>query len=236
MHQPLCICDQLPSLATRSRLVLLVHYREARKPTNTGMLAATCLQSATMHVLGEGTAAQPAAERPDFGQLIAADEQAVLLFPADDAVPIDAWVRAAAPTRPVLIVPDGNWRQASKMRGRIPGLNALPCVTLPTAAPTAYRLRAEPKDGGLATLEAIAHALFHLEGETGPAVAAELTRVFQSMVERTLWLRGALPLHAVTGGIPDAALEFYRKRSHAAGGLARGATNLRSPGSKKNSK
>lgn len=213
MHAPLCICAELPCLATRSRMILLLHYREARKPTNTGLLAAACLPRTTTLELGQGTAEQHAQPRPDFGQLIAPDEQAVLLFPADDAVPIDAWVAAAQPTAPVLIVPDGNWRQASKMRGRLPGLAALPCVTLPTAAPTEYRLRAEPKSGGLATLEAIAHALLHLETSNGPVVAGELLRVFQLMVERTLWLRGTLAADKVLGGIPPAAIAFYRDRA-----------------------
>ncbi len=213
MHAPLCICAELPQVATHSRLILLLHYREARKPTNTGLLAAACLPRTTTFELGQGSAAQHAQPRPDFGQLIAPHEQAMLLFPADDAVPIDAWVAAAQPVAPVLIVPDGNWRQASKMRGRLPGLAALPCVTLPTAAPTAYRLRAEPKSGGLATLEAIAHALLHLEQSNGPAVADALLKVFQLMVERTLWLRGTLAADKVTGGIPPAALAFYRDRA-----------------------
>ncbi len=213
MHTPLCICAELPRLTTRSRLILLLHYREARKPTNTGSLAAACLSGTTTFELGEGTAAHHAQPRPDFGQLIQPHEQAVLLFPADDAVPIDEWVATVQPVAPVLIVPDGNWRQASKMRGRLPGLAALPCVTLPTAAATAYRLRAEPKSGGLATLEAIAHALLHLEQAHGQAVAGELLRVFQLMVERTLWLRGSLAADKVAGGIPPAALAFYRDRA-----------------------
>ncbi len=213
MHAPLCICAELPRLATRSRLILLLHYREARKPTNTGLLAAACLPRTTTFELGEGTAEQHAQPRPDFGQLVRPGEQAVLLFPTDDAMPIDKWVAAVQPVAPVLIVPDGNWRQASKMRGRLPGLASLPCVTLPTAAPTEYRLRAEPKTGGLATLEAIAHALLHLELHDGPVVASELLRVFQLMVERTLWLRGTMAADKVVGGIPPAAIAFYRDRA-----------------------
>ncbi len=103
-------------------------------------------------------------------------------------------------------MPDGNWHQAKKMRRRGPGLAAFPCVTLPEPGRSEYRLRAEPWQGGLATLEAIARALAILEGTDGPAVEAALLAVFRVMVERTLWFRGRLRDDAVTGGIPAAAL------------------------------
>ena len=45
-------------------------------------------------------------------------------------------------------------------------------VGLPPGPPTAYHLRAEPKEGGLSTLEAIARAFCLLEGpQAGPVVA-----------------------------------------------------------------
>ena len=101
---------------------------------------------------------------------------------------------------------DLSWRQASKMRKRVPGLAAVPCVTLPDAGPTDYRLRSEPHAGGLATFEAIARALCILEGDAGPAIEATMLALFRVMVERTLWLRGAIPDAQVSGGIPAAAV------------------------------
>jgi DTW domain-containing protein YfiP len=197
MHQTLCICALVPRLDTRTRLQLILHYREERKPTNTGQLAARCLQRSAISIVGDR--AQPLTLAP-----VTDGEQAILLFPADDAVPI---TRFAASERPiVLIVPDGSWRQASKMRTRIPGLAAVPCVTLPDAGATSYRLRAEVKEGGLATFEAIARALGILEGDAGPAIERAMMALFRVMVERTLWLRGALPDTEVTGGIPPAAI------------------------------
>lgn len=197
MQVTLCVCALVPSLHARTRLVLFVHYREARKPTNTGQLAARCLSGSSVEVIGERESPQPSLCVDD-------DEQAVLLYPAADAVPVSSF--ADNPRRIVLIVPDGNWRQASKMRARVPGLSALPCVTLPDIAPTEYRLRAEPRAGGLATFEAIARALRCLEGDQGAAIEAEMTALFRVMVDRTLWLRGALRDEAVSGGVPAAAL------------------------------
>ncbi len=198
MHQTLCICSLIPSLATRTRLTLLIHDKEARKPTNTGQLATQCLQRSTVELIGVPGAPATLAR-------IDADEQPLLLFPASDAVPITEF--ASCPRPVVLIVPDGNWRQANKMRRRIPGLAEIPCVMLPEADSTQYRLRLEHHPGGLATFEAIARALRVLENESGPATEAALMAVFHVMVSRTLWLRGLLRDDEVTDGLPDAARE-----------------------------
>jgi len=196
MHQTLCICALVPRLETRTRLALLVHDREAHKPTNTGQLAARCVPRSTVGIIGDR--AQPAALPP-----LADHEQPLVLYPAEDAVSIEAY---AATERPVvLIVPDGSWRQAHKMRRRLPGLAAIPCVSLPEAAPTEYRLRSEHHAGGLSTFEAIARALRILEGDAGAAAEAAMMALFRVMVDRTLWLRGRLRDDEVTDGVPDAA-------------------------------
>ena len=182
MLDPHCVCALLPKLDLRTRLVLILHRYEARKPTNTGQLAASCLVNSEIVVRGhEG---QPTAP-------LVWDEsvQPVFLFPDEDAVPLADVVARGKPI--VLVVPDGTWRQASKVRKRVPGLADIPCVTLPQGAPTQYRLRAEHREGGLATLEAIARAL---EITEGPAVRAALEEVFDQVVARTLYTRGTAPL------------------------------------------
>jgi DTW domain-containing protein YfiP len=196
MHQTLCICALVPRLVTRTRLAVVVHHREARKPTNTGQLAARCLEHSTVTIVGER-------DRPGELPAIGDDVEPVVLYPDDDALPIARYTGSARPV--LLIVPDGTWRQASKLRRRVPGLAALPCVSLPEAAATAYRLRAEHRTGGLATFEAIARALGILEDGAGPAIEAAMTAVFRVMVDRTLWLRGAIGDRDVTSGIPAAA-------------------------------
>ncbi len=197
MQQALCICDLVVPLAVRARLSLLVHYREARKPTNTGLLAAQMLERSEVGIVGDR-------DRPLALPLVRPGELGLLLYPDEDAVPIGQYAGSDLPI--VLVVPDGNWRQAGKMRRRVPGLAELPCVSLPAMPPTTYQLRAELREGGLATLEAIAGAFGILEGERGPAVEAALLAVFRVMVDRTLWSRGTLRAAEVTGGVPAAAL------------------------------
>jgi DTW domain-containing protein YfiP len=122
-------------------------------------------------------------------------------------MPLESFVAADRDPRPVaLVVPDGNWRQASRVRNRVPRLRDVPCVSLPAGEPSVYRLRFEAHPAGLATLEAIARALRVLERENGPAVERALLAPFNAMVDRTLWSRGDLRDHEVAGGIPTGAL------------------------------
>lgn len=183
----------MPRVSTRTRLLLVAHHDEEKKPTNTGLLAARCLPNSTVVVIG-------ARDRPAPAGLVAPEERAVVLFPDEGAVPLESFADGAPLT---LVVPDGTWRQASKAIARVPGLAALPRVALPAGLPTRYRLRSEPREGGLATLEAIARALTVLEGQ---GAAEPLLALFELFVERTLWLRGALRDDQVRGGIPAAAI------------------------------
>lgn len=194
----LCLCAEVPALSTSTSLLLLLHRDEERKPTNTGQLAARCLKNSRVVVTGD-------LQRPLPAPLVHEDHRVLLLFPADDAVDLRTVVDDGDQRPRTLVVPDGTWRQASKARQRIEGLQHATCVTLPPGPPTSYQLRAEPKDGGLATLEAIARAFAVLEGERGANVEAALLRVFRLQVQRTLWMRGALRDDQVEGGIPAAA-------------------------------
>lgn len=208
LHQPLCICARLGGATYPTRVELLIHYREERKPTNTGRLAVTCLTNSRMQIIGR-PGVTPNLEYSD-------NERPLLLFPAQEAVDLAEMAQTIRPDeRAVLIVPDGNWRQAAKMRKRVPGLLNVPCVQLPSGQSSSYRLRREPKEDGLATLEAIVQALDTLH-PTLTASTESLRRVFTMFVERTLWTRGQLRADQVTGGIPREALQVAGYRDGAA--------------------
>jgi len=202
LHLRLCLCAELPRIATRTRLVLLVHQLELRKTTNTGHLALRCLGNSQAVVRGRPL---PGALGPAGDGLLAHDpgsstpprwlleaERPALLFPAPEARELD---QLAPEDRPgTLIVPDGTWSQASRARNRIPGLGAITCVRLAENLISAYRLRRDRRPGRLSTLEAIAHALGALEGLEGLAVKEALLAVHRAAVERTLSTNGRLAL------------------------------------------
>jgi DTW domain-containing protein len=207
LHQSLCLCALIPRLATRTRVVLVIHRVEQRKPTNTGLLAVECLQNSELWVRGHAT------HGDERFQLDPATTP-LLLFPSEGAPSLTEFAQSSRPVS--LIVPDGNWRQASRVPHRVPCLAGVARVSLPAGPPTMYRLRHEPRDGGLATMEAIARALGVLES---PAVQQTLEHVFCVMVERVLWSRGALLSSQVTGGIPD-GVQRHEPRSGSARPLA----------------
>ena len=192
MHRSLCICELLPRIATRTRVVLVLHQLELNKPTNTGLVAARCLENSAIAYRGR------APGEPVGGGLqpiVPAGAPAVVLFPHPEATPLEAWRGRDL----VLVVPDGTWSQAASTRRRLPELSALPCVSLPPPAHDFERLRTPPRPGRLATLEAVAVALGILEGA---AVEAALLRVYRTMTDRTLWTNGRIRAEHVTGGFP----------------------------------
>jgi DTW domain-containing protein YfiP len=194
----LCVCPLIPDppLATRTRVVLVMHRVETSKSTNTGRLATACLANSEIIVRGhQGKPSEPLA----WSEAV----QPLLLFPFEDATPIADAARILDGRPVVLIVPDGTWRQASKVRRRVPGLADVKCVSVSGEGKLPYRLRAEAHAHGLSTIEAIARAMAILETDD---VRRTLERVFRSMVERTLWTRGELADADVCGGIPAEAV------------------------------
>ncbi len=184
MHLDRCICAAAPRLTLATRIVIVMHRRELAKPTATAPLALRALTNSALSVYGHRD--QPV----DLHDLHDGGRRVLALFPAEDAVCLSEALERADDRPITLIVPDGSWRQASKALRRIPGLEEAERVTLPAGPPTRYRLRREPKQGGLATFEAIARALGILES---PAVQAQLEAFFERMVEATLATRESAP-------------------------------------------
>lgn len=206
---PLCMCADLVPIDTRTQVVILMHAQEAAKPTNTGRIAAACLSSSKLHLYANREG--PVPERP-----WAPGTQPALLFPAPGARTLESY-RDGPPV--TLLVPDGTWRQAMRLRRRLVGTGEVPFVALPEGPASTYRLRSGTRSDSLSTGEAIARALGVLEGEV---VQKHLERALAIFTERTLWLRGAIEASDVTGGIPAGVSRHgplgMLPTSHAVGG------------------
>ncbi|MCQ4294911.1 DTW domain-containing protein [Pseudomonas stutzeri] len=167
---PLCLCALIPSLDSRTRILVLQHFSEASHALNTARLAVLGLRNAQLRN-GECFADDSRSDEPSY-------LPSYLLFPGEDAVPISTLAGADRPIR--LIVPDGTWRKARKIMHVNPWLAALPRVALPEGLTSRYRLRKAPMPGALSTIEAIVAALDILEGTSR---FDELLRPFDALIE-----------------------------------------------------
>lgn len=181
MHVECCLCADMPSLTLPTRLCLVMHCRELKKPTATGPMALSILTNSELFVHGDR-------DRPlSLHDLGATGRRVLVLFPDALATPLDQLDRTADQRSISLVVPDGNWRQASRVPRRVPGLERAELVTLPEGPATAWGVRRETKPGGLATFEAIARAMGLLESDTVRKVMQEY---FEKMVRTTFKMRG----------------------------------------------
>lgn len=160
-----CLCHLIPSLPSRTRVLILQHPDEAGHALNTARLAALGLENAELRV-GERFDLEP---DPAY--------RACLLFPSETAQALPV----AEDGRPLLlVVPDGTWRKARKLLHLNPQLAGLPRVCLPAGMRSRYRLRKAPAEGALATVEAIVAAL---ELQEAPKRFDALLRPFEALID-----------------------------------------------------
>ncbi|MFP3863876.1 DTW domain-containing protein [Pseudomonas capeferrum] len=174
-----CLCPLIPSLGSRTRIVLLQHPSETAHALNTARLAALGLNNAELRVGEVFEGLDELLATPGY--------RAALLFPGDQAQVLTAYTEVD--DQPLLlIVPDGTWRKARKLLYLNPMLAALPRVTLGAVAPSRYRLRKAPEAGALSTLEAVVEALNVLEQ---PVSFDALLKPFDALIEGQIKAMGA---------------------------------------------
>jgi DTW domain-containing protein YfiP len=155
-------------------VVVLQHPRERRKAIGTARIAAACLPAAEILVGVEF-------EHDQRARSLLADPEApaVLLYPSPDARDL----KRDPPKGPVtLVVLDGTWKQARTLLRQNPWLQTLPKVAFEPEKPSEYRIRREPREDYVSTLEAMIHALAALE-DGDPARFQALMIPFRAMVD-----------------------------------------------------
>ncbi|HRC57709.1 MAG TPA: tRNA-uridine aminocarboxypropyltransferase, partial [Kofleriaceae bacterium] len=116
-----------------------------------------CLPEASLHVgvRWDGHAA--------LGALLADPSRPpILLYPSGDAVDI---LRAPPPGPVTLVVVDGTWSQAKSVVRDNAVLRALPRYAFAAPEPSQYRIRREPHEEYVSTIEALMYVLGALEGD-----------------------------------------------------------------------
>jgi DTW domain-containing protein YfiP len=120
-------------------------------------------------------------EDPVVRAIVDGPEPTYVLFPGPGARDLGELPRDRAIT---LVVLDGTWSQAAKLLRKNPRLAALPQVRFSPRRESRYRIRRQPAEHCLSTIEACAEALALLEPDAGRI--EELLAPFDAMVETQL--------------------------------------------------
>lgn len=172
-----CLCHLIPSLPSRTRILVIQHPDEAKHALNTARFVALGLHNAQLVIAETVDNLAQYLQQPGYRPCV--------LFPGDKAQQLSAYAGEQKPL--LLVVPDGTWRKARKILYCNPLLAALPRVALPTGLSSRYRLRKAPSEGSLATVEAVTQALSILEPETD---FSPLLRPFEALIEGQIQAMG----------------------------------------------
>lgn len=185
-----CYCEHVTPVDTQTRLVLLQHPRERHVAIGTAHMASLCLTNSELLVGVDWERSEALARA-----LAVPERPPILLYPGRGAIDI---MRSPPPGPVTLVVVDGTWSQTKKVVRTNPTLAALPRYAFTPPRPSEYRIRKEPDDASVATIEALVHALTALEGDA--ARFSTLLAPFRKMIDYQLScearLRGARQRHA----------------------------------------
>lgn len=181
LHKERCICSFIPSLALKTKVTLIIHAKELKRTTNTGALALKALSNSKLQIRGLDKTPL------DLTPLLTPSYRPLLFYPSENAVELNQEFLSASDLPIHLIVPDGNWRQASKVHYRHPELAHVPRVMISTPNLSLTHMRAENTEHGMATLQAMAIALGIIEG---PEVREKMMLLYDKKLEQTLLGRG----------------------------------------------
>lgn len=173
-----CLCSLIPSLPSRTRVLVLQHPDETQHALNTARFVALGLQNSQWVVAEVVDNLEQYVQQPGY--------RACLLFPGEQAQELVAYQAQEQPL--LLVVPDGTWRKARKILHSNPVLATLPRVTLPAGLKSRYRLRKAPTAEALATVEAVYYALDILEPELD---FSALLQPFEALIEGQIQAMGA---------------------------------------------
>jgi DTW domain-containing protein YfiP len=167
-----CFCNVIPTIANKTKVLILQHMRERAHPFNTARIVHRALENSSLLVDHTINLATKLVLKPGAG----------LLYPGPDAALLDHLPVGQRPQQ--LVIVDGTWHHAKTLLRDIPQLHGLPRYKLAPSSPSRYRLRREPSAVYLSTLEATVAALRVLEPATWGL--DQLIAAFDCMVERQL--------------------------------------------------
>ncbi|MFK8114149.1 MAG: tRNA-uridine aminocarboxypropyltransferase [Rubripirellula sp.] len=171
----LCFCDTIPKINNLTDVLIVQHRREHFHAFNTARIVNHALQRCTL--MTDHTDAL--IEQFTQTEL---SPNAGLLFPSLEARSLTDLSPDERPDQ--LIVLDGTWNQAKSLVRSLPRLQELPHYSLSPDAPSRYRIRQEPNEQAISTVEATVAALQALE--PGTAGFDRLIEAFDRMIDNQI--------------------------------------------------
>jgi hypothetical protein len=165
----------VPRVENKTQVFVLQHPKERSHPIGTARFAKLGLANSRVEVAWDANAQE--LEAPDW-----LPPDAALLYPSSTAADLESMAPDERPKN--LVVLDGTWHTARSLFRDKVWLQRLPQVRLSPASPSNYRIRREPREDFVSTIEAIVQALRVLEPETQGFDA--LLSAFDSMIDDQL--------------------------------------------------
>ena len=172
-----CYCGKVEAFSTDPQFVFLTHPKEYRKGINTGKMARRFLSNSHLFVGVDFTNHQ-------ILNSLLSERDAYILFPGENSIPLEG-KSSMDFKNSILIILDGTWSTAKSIFKASENLHKLPYLSFRDSKSSNYKIRKQPGDGCLSTVETVAHVLEILEsGE--PKNRQSLLEVFHEMVERQI--------------------------------------------------
>jgi len=200
---PLCICDGVTPIKNRIQLLILQHPQEQDRALGTARLTARHFKDAVVKIGLSWPSLSKALGRPVGDP----SRWAVLYLGSAKAADLDTDAEIVAINRKGELEPnqrailsdiegivllDGTWSQAKALWWRNAWMLKCQRLILGPKRPSAYgKLRKEPRQDGLSTIEAAATVLSALEKR--PDIAATLNESFERMLARYRQVQASMP-------------------------------------------
>lgn len=148
-----CLCGSIMPFSTKMRVVILMHYEEARaQKTGTARLAKLCLTNSELLVGTDFT-------RDERVNALLRDPAYApfVLYPGAEAVNFKKPGRALLPEGKTLLVfvVDGTWRSARQLLKRSQNIRALPRLSFAGEYVSRFAIKQQPMRHCVSTIEAV---------------------------------------------------------------------------------
>jgi len=155
-HYPLktCVCEAVSKIDCQTKIYVMQHPSEVKAAKNTIRLAQLCLPNLAVFI----------GEEPDSFKEIQnlPAENTFLVYPDDNAVEIEK-LSQKVPHKINLIILDGTWKKAYKLKMKNPWLSRFKTLTFANLPENQYVIRKAKRADSLSSLEAIAYSIEVLE-------------------------------------------------------------------------